>query len=544
MSEENKNNAMEEKPESVQPEEKKAEGKKEKRKKKDEELKGLSMKERRKVLEERKEKRRKKWYIAIGIVVVVLIAGLLFFDSGVLQRNMAALKVGDKSYSVAELDYYYYSGYNSYSTYAAYYGLDTSKSLKDQEIYSGTTWYDYFRDNAKNTLTNVAVLIQEAEKAGYSLSEEGQKTVEENLQELKDTCKENGYSVAYYLNATYGEHMNYDTYEKVITDNQLALEYENKMKESFEQSDKDVDAYYKKHSAELDTFEYQAYLVPVKTETKKDDEGNTEEPTEEEIKDAEAKAKKGAKALKAALTDGDKDKVADLVEEYGASDYSNQTYDSFSGYDFSDWLTDKDRKAGDVTSVKYETEDSEEKTTLNGYYVVRFEKRYLDEYRNASFRNILVTAEAVKDENDKTKTDEEGNTVYDYDAAKKTAEELQEKWQKAGGDADAFADLTEDNSKDSASSGNGGLHEDAAKTDVSEALKSWLFDEKRKEGDYAILKDEDNTGYQLVYFEAYSDQYHWQDVSIHALQDEAYSDWYDGVAEDYKDSTTFMYRFV
>lgn len=557
MSEENKTNAMGEKPESVQLEDKKSGDKREEsqdkpsqkerkkgKKRKDEELKGLSMKERRKIQEERKEKRRKKWYLAIGIVVVVLIAGLLFFDSGVLQRRLPALQVGDKSYSAAELDYYYYSGYNSYSSYAAYYGLDTSKSLKDQEIYSGTTWYDYFRDNAKNTLTNVAILIQEAEKADYSLSEEGKKTVEKNLQEVKDACKENGYSVAYYLNATYGEYMNYDTYEKVITDNQLALEYENTRKESFEQSDQDVDAYYKKHSAELDTFEFQAYLVPVSTETEKDGDENAKEPTEEERKDAQAKAKKGAKALETALTNGDEDKVASLVEQYDATDYSNQTYESFSSFDFSDWLTDKDRKAGDVTTVKYETEDSEEKTTLKGYYVVRFEKRYLDEYHNASFRNILVAAEAVKDKDNKAKTDQEGNTVYDYDAAKKTAEELQEKWQKAGGDSDAFADLTEDNSGDSVSNGNGGLYENASKDEVSDALKSWLFDEKRKEGDYAILKDQEQIGYQLVFFEGYSEKYHWQDVSIDALQDEAYSDWYDGVAEDYKDSTTFMYRFV
>lgn len=125
---------MEDKKETSTDKPDKKERKKDKKKKQDEELKGLSMKERKKVLEERKEKRRRKWYIAIGIVVVVLVAGLLFFDSGVLQRNLPALKVGDKSYSAAELDYYYYSGYNSYSTYAAYYGLDTSKSLKDQEI--------------------------------------------------------------------------------------------------------------------------------------------------------------------------------------------------------------------------------------------------------------------------------------------------------------------------------------------------------------------------------------------------------------------------
>lgn len=304
--------------------------------------------------------------------------------------------------------------------------------------------------------------------------------MEDNLQELKDTCKENGYSVAYYLNATYGEYMNYATYEKVITDNQLAQEYETKMKESFEQSDKDVDAYYKEHSAELDTFTYQAYLVPVSTEAGTDAEGNTEEPTEEETKAARPRRKRAQRPWRRPWPDGNEDKVEELVEAYGATDYSNQAYDGFSSYDFSDWLTDKDRKAGDVTTVKYETEDAEEETTLNGYYVVRFEKRYLDKYRNASFRNILVTAEAEKDEDDKAKTDEDGNTVYDYDAAKKTAEELQTKWQDNGGDGDAFGALAEDNSKDSASSGNSGLYEDVAKTDVSEALKRWLFDKERK----------------------------------------------------------------
>lgn len=112
-------------------------------------LKGLSMKERKKALEEKKEKRRTKLYIAIGVVVAILVAALLFFDGGTLQRSMTAMTVGDKTYSAAEVDYYFYSSYNSASTYAKYYGLDTSKSLKDQEIYEGTTWYDYFRDSSQ-----------------------------------------------------------------------------------------------------------------------------------------------------------------------------------------------------------------------------------------------------------------------------------------------------------------------------------------------------------------------------------------------------------
>ena len=142
--------------------------------------------------------------------------------------------------------------------------------------------------------------------------------------------------------------------------------------------------------------------------------------------------------------------------------------------------------------------------------------------------------------------DDDGNTVYDYDAAKKKAEELQKTWKKDGGDADALGALAEENSGDSTSNYNKGKYEKASKEDVTDTLKAWLFDEKRKEGDTALLKDEDAQGYQLVYFEGYGEKYHWQDVSIAALQKEDYDKWYEKVEKTYDDkiTTSFMYRFV
>lgn len=519
-----------------------------KQKKGDDALKGLSMKERKKVLEERKEKRRKKLYIAIGTVVAILVVALLFFDSGVLQRSMTAITVGDKSYSVAEMDYYYYSNYNSVRTYAAYYGLDTSKSLKEQEIYEGTTWYEYFLDTAKNELTDVAILAQEAEKEGYTLSEEGQEEVEHAIAELKEDCDENGYSVKYYLQNTYGRYMNETTYREIALEYQLAQEYQEKVTKSYEKTDKEIEKYYQKHAAELDTFVYQAYEVPVQTESKTDENGETVEAMEKETKAAEKKAKEGAEALEAALKANDEKKVEALVEEYDCTDYSDRTYSAFSSYGFSDWLTDDDRANGDITTIKDETESTEEgeDATLNGYYVVRFDKRYLDEYHGATFRNILVTAEAEQDKDGEDKTDKDGNPIYDYDAAKKEAETLQKTWKDNGGDADALGELAEDNSDDSASNGYHGQYENASKEDVTDTLNAWLFDETRKKGDTALLKDEDAQGYQLVYFEGYSEKYHWQDVSESALQEEDYNKWHEKIAKGYEDTitTSFMYRFV
>ena len=118
--------------------------------------------------------------------------------------------------------------------------------------------------------------------------------------------------------------------------------------------------------------------------------------------------------------------------------------------------------------------------------------------------------------------------------------------EKDGGDADALGALAEENSGDSTSNYNKGKYEKASKEDVTDTLKAWLFDEKRKEGDTALLKDEDAQGYQLVYFEGYGEKYHWQDVSIAALQKEDYDKWYEKVEKTYDDkiTTSFMYRFV
>ena len=551
MSEENKVNGTEEQADAVQPEEQKKEPKLSKKERLDAELRGLSMKERKKVLEERKDKRRRTVYFIIGGVIAVLVIALLFWDSGVLQRHMSAMKVGEKSYSAAEVDYYFYNNYNNYANYGSYYGLDTSKSLKEQEIYEGTSWYDYFRDGAKSTLTNVSILNQEAEKAGYTLSDKGKKELDETLKSLKDNCQENGYSVSYYLKATYGKYMNYSTFKKMLREAQLADEYQTEKTESFKQSDKDIKAYYKKHSAELDTFEYTAYMFSATPKTEQDEKGEAKEPTEKQTKEAQKKAKEGAAALQTALEEQDQDRIDEVVKEYGATDQSNQGYSSFSAAPFSDWLTDKDREQGDVKTFKDESEGEEKdaKKTLNGYYVVRFGKRYLDEYHNADYRNLLVSAEVKDEDAEDTEADSSADsadegTETDYEAAEKTAKKLEKQWQKDGGDVKSFGKLAEKKSADENNKEDGGLNEGASKDSVDEATAKWLFDAKRKEGDHTILKDEANTGYQILCFQSYSERMHWQDASVDALQQEAYSDWYEGMEKNYKVSTTHMYRFV
>ena len=76
----------------------------------------------------------------VGIVVTVA-------NSKVIERNADAVTIGNETYTAADVSYFYNTIYSSFvsknSYYLSVYGLDTSKSLKEQDCpINGSTWYD------------------------------------------------------------------------------------------------------------------------------------------------------------------------------------------------------------------------------------------------------------------------------------------------------------------------------------------------------------------------------------------------------------------
>ena len=131
-----------------------------------------------KELKERKEaeaaKRKTITYWIVGIVVVILVAALLIWDSGLIQRNMTAATIGGENLSVAEMQYYYNSARQSeiqqqqmYSQYGIsilsdpYVMYDSSSALGDEQVYnteSGQTYADHFKESALNNARRVIAL--------------------------------------------------------------------------------------------------------------------------------------------------------------------------------------------------------------------------------------------------------------------------------------------------------------------------------------------------------------------------------------------------
>ena len=77
-------------------------------------------------------KSKRRWTIGT-ILVVLLIAAIIFLDSGFLYKNTTAVTVGGESYSPAEMNYQYATQYytwtSQYGSYASIFGLDTSTGL-------------------------------------------------------------------------------------------------------------------------------------------------------------------------------------------------------------------------------------------------------------------------------------------------------------------------------------------------------------------------------------------------------------------------------
>ena len=141
------------------------------------------------------------------------------------------LTVGDKTYSAAEVDYYFYSSYNSASTYAQYYGgcalINFAATQGDVILYSDLVkiWVDretcgvigvdarnYLFSHTERTLNAPSIPMEEAEgmlSENLTVKDRALAFIpitpqtERLCYEFKGTCGEEEYIV--YINAETGE---------------------------------------------------------------------------------------------------------------------------------------------------------------------------------------------------------------------------------------------------------------------------------------------------------------------------------------------------
>lgn len=486
---------------------------------------GMTQKQRQDALAAKKSHRNAIIYTIIGIVVALLVAALLIWDSGVIQRHSTAVTIGDKKYSVVDVDYYYYSTYSNYSSNASTYGLDTDKPLDEQEIYEGYTWDQMLKDSALNYLTNVSILAQEAEANGYELSEEGQQKVDLNVNNASSFAGLYNVSTQYYLRNAYGKYMTEDDYRRILTETELANEYGQYKQDSFEVGDDEIDSYYTEHTADLDTIDYNCYLVAF-DRTEKDADGNTVDLDDATIEANRAEAEAHAQEILDALIAGDKDTAAQLAETYGATDDSNMSGISYSG--FADWMNDDSHQAGSNGLIENVSGSS---GNVIGYFAMYVNDRYLDEYNGVNVRVIRVNA---------TKGDDD---TYDMDDCESRAQDVLDQYESGDKTSEAFGELADKNSADSSTYA-GGLHENLSKKTYNDEMTAWLFDANRQQGDTRLFRDEENNACYVAYFDSVSDTPYWRTVAASNLRAQKYSDWMTEMTDQYTQTQGSGMRYV
>ncbi|WP_294472083.1 peptidylprolyl isomerase [uncultured Intestinimonas sp.] len=488
---------------------------------------GPTEKQRREAAEAGKARTRTILYTVTGVVIAVLVIALLVWHSGILEKGKPVATVNGRDYTVAEMGYYYYPTANMYNQY----GIAMDEAT--------------LRQNALDSLHSTAALAAAAEADGFTLSEEGAASVDETISNLRTYAAQSGLSFTAYIRNAYGPYMTEGILRDCLTMDTLAQEYYNDHRNALTYEESEVQAYYEEHAGELDTFTYSAVFIDGSAESTTDDTGSTVEPTEEEttaaMADAQAIADQMIQDLEnggdfdslaaeaagsAETTDGAAGDAATTGETEETEPVSYETTELGSSLanslnaDCAEWLTDAARESGDLTTI--EVADS-------GYWVLRFQDRYLDEesWGDVNVRHILIQAEVA--EGADAPTDEA------LQAAQDQAQAILDQFNAGEQTAEAFAALAEEYSDDLGSNTNGGLYEHVTpSTSFFTDFLDWCFAGGRQVGDTGLVENTQSgqQGWHIMYLDAQNELL-WHYTVTNTLRGEDMSAWTEEIETAY-----------
>ena len=505
-------------------------------------------------IQEQKEAKKLNLYTTLFVTVLALLlvaavtVGAINFvkGSGIRERNTIALTVGEHQISNAELNYFYVDSINNfvnnYGSYIALMGLDTSKPLDEQVVNeeTGLTWADDFLTYCKEDARSVYAMVDAAEAAGFTLTEEQTAQADAVISNMEMYAMMYGYPDAEtYLQAMYGSGASIESFKEYCTASILASAYYAHYASSLTYEDSQLRAHeaedYNKYSSYSFNYYYLSASKFLEGGTT-DEEGKTTYSDEEEAA-ALAACEEAAKALTEETITG-----ADILDKHignlsiNAESETPVTStacdDYFAGSVLgvlSDWVTAEERTEGDLTYIPSTTnstdEDGNETVTTNGYYVVFFRGSNDNTFPLADVRHILVGFEGG------TYDDSTGLTNYtdeEKQAAWTEAEELLAAWESGEATEDSFAALANEKSDDTGSNTNGGLYTRVYPGQMVETFNDWCFAD-RASGDTGIV--ETTYGVHIMYYVGDSDITYRDYLITNELMTQDTEAWYNAILE-------------
>ncbi|MBO5340552.1 MAG: peptidylprolyl isomerase [Oscillospiraceae bacterium] len=466
-------------------------------------------------------------YTIIGVVSAVLVAALLIWNSGFFQNRVGAVVIGGKTYTVADMQYYYgqiYSHYYSQAQAGMIDNLDYELPAEDQmyDEEEGKTWKDFILEESVHAMSEIKALVAYAEKEGYKMSEAGEQTVRENMDSLTAESAKNGFTtVNSFLKTVYGNAMTKARFEQIVRESVIASETRTRYEQALTYTDGQMNDFYLEHRDEMDLFEYNCLYFNMTVTPTKNEAGEYVDPTDADKEAAKQTAMDRADKAKKELDSG---AVFNTVADQFAGDIrvAVSADQSYLGYElntlFAEWMQDDERKGGDVTVL--EAEDGK------GIYLVQFLNRGRSEEITADVRHVFIAAD--KDEGADQPTEEQ------YAAAKEKAQKLLDEWKTAGATEELFIEMVEKESADTASVANGGLYESISSLDgYVKSFTDWALDPARKAGDTGLVQNTDSSiqGWHIMYYVAPNEAL-WKLDADGAMRAEDLDEWMHELTEE------------
>lgn len=452
--------------------------------------------------------------MVVAIVLAVVVAGGIVWkvldDTAAIKKNTTVFSLGD-DIRVSEVEFtYYYSQYlNNIYSYAQQYamygmniGIDPTKSPDEQNYGTDADGNDvllsdYIKDETISALQSYKILYAEALKAGYKLTDDEQKSIDDQVEELRNTAAENKYSLNAYLKASYGKGINEKFLRKQLEMQTIVTRYQSDTSTNLTNSysESDIKAVYDADPSAYNAVDARTLSFAIETLTAKDGESDEQLATRQKAAAAKVKAEAEA-ALKACTSEKafleQAKKKNSSTEDYDAesatalTEAAKSTLISYVSEDAAKWAFDSARKSGDVKLFEVGSDGN-----VTSYVILYINKGSYAPMA-ANVRHILISF------TDDTSSSSEA-TDEQKKAAKASAEEIYKQWQSGAKTEDSFAALAKEKSKDTGSAADGGLISGiTANSNYVESFRNWATDSSRKAGDTGIIESE--YGYHIMFY--------------------------------------------
>lgn len=192
-----------------------------------------------------------------AVVVVAGVALLWIFRSGAAGNTQKkAIGIGDETYTVAQVNFFYFSELDELlqnaNGYSDLLGLDPSKDLSTQDCplsESGESWKAYLLGKAEEGLKKVSILCAEAAKAGVTPGADAESEVDSELEYYAFLGEKAGYDdFETYLTKTYGEGMSKTVLRALLEKIDLANAYEQTLRSSYSFPEEQLRQYYEQNA--------------------------------------------------------------------------------------------------------------------------------------------------------------------------------------------------------------------------------------------------------------------------------------------------------